>query len=220
MIDLVLENQDLLEITDFLSEEEALNEALFDSFKLPADLKRLRDKLKEDIQKYNKEETVKFKEKTLKQRMSYNLSSTSLKDAKKAYVNFLSKSKIEIYRYVIITTTTNTSTTYTHEVIGKYKDYVIKVTANSYSGSQLYAPNIRQLYSENICSIPKEVVFNTINIIQHINNVSCGKNSVKFTPKSSSYVETALPKLQSKYGDKYDVKKNIGGFSLTISEKK
>ena len=75
-------------------------------------------------------------------------------------------------------------------------------------------------YDANKCEIPKDVVLDIVSMINYdVDTVNSSKNAVKVSPTYMKYVKIILPKLEKKYGDKYNVKKNFGGFSFTLSTK-
>lgn len=206
------EEGDLLEQVELY---QVLNEGLFD--KLPPEINKLKKDIKEEIKKFNDEQ----KSKSFGDR--FKMTRTQIKDLGKANINkIITKMSIKIYGHIIITTTDsygNETSSYEHVLICLYKDYALRLSIKQ-SRMWLSGGSVKVLYDNDKCSIPNNVVFDVIGILQPIRNISTSKNSIKVEPYYSSSVDNGLPKIENKYGKEYEVKKNFGGFSITIGNKK
>lgn len=205
-----LEDGDLLEQIELY---QVLNEGLFD--KLPPEIDKLKKDIKEKIKKFNDEQ----KSKSFGDRLK--MSKDQCKELSKKNINkIITQMGLKIYGYTIITTTQNgVEVSNEHKLVCLYKDYVLKISITQ-SAMWLSAGSVKVLYDNDKCSIPKNVVFDVIGILQPIDNISVSKNSIKVAPYYSSSVDNGLPKIENKYGEEYNVKKNFGGFSITIGNKK
>ena len=214
------------DIEDYFEyEDEAINElALF----LPDDLKKLRNDLKASCKEFNKAESDKLKEKKKDKNLvgklaaNYNYNTKSNPKAYDEIKNIMKKHGVEMLGSTVYTTYyNNVPTTNEHVITGIYKDYVLSLKVlQAYGAPSISMGGISIKYDPKKCSIPKNVVLDVISSMGVIDAVSSGKNSIKVSPKNLYYIKTELPKLEKKYSDEYDVKKNFGGFSITLSKKK
>ena len=223
-----LENGDLLEEVEL---DLPIDEAFL--FNLPSELKKLKTELKEEFKAFSKEDSNKLKElnkdKKFVNKLGNNFSYA--RNADQRVADFIDKTikkfNITVYGHSVYKETTYVNgvpmyVTINHNITAMYKDYVIKMKlthtehATDVRVSQFYVA-----YDKDSCSIPKSVVADALKTFDgKIENVSSSSKSIKLTPKSKGYVKYVLPKLENKYGDTYEVKKNFGGFSITIKEKK
>lgn len=214
------------EINEYFEyEDEAVNElALF----LPDDLKKLKNDIKVSCKDFNKRESDKLKESKkdkklvgkLKANFNYNTSNDPKTYAEVEQI--MKKHKVELLGHRVFTTYyNNVPTTNEHVLMAIYKDYVLTLKVlQAYGAPSISMGSISIKYDPKKCSIPKNVVLDVISSMGVIDSVSSGKNSIKVSPKNLYYIKTELPKLEKKYSDEYDVKKNFGGFSITLSKKK
>lgn len=218
---LFLENGDLLESTEL---EISLNEGFLTP--LPKEIKDLKEKMdeyrKEFIKnnKYQKGDNVSGVVNSFKDRSKYTNASNRITE--KAIFDMLKKFDIKLLGYSKWETSTNgVPTNYEFKLTGLYKDYIIYLSINQPASSRTFYISILSVkYDKNACSIPKDVVLDVISILGgNVDSISSSKNSVKISPKYST-VKQQFHRIESKYSDKYNVKQNLGAFSVTISEKK
>lgn len=179
---------------------------------MPKDIQKLKDDIKTMIKKHDAENAVGIKD-------SIKRSLTTHSDHGLQLVFDICKNNnINIYKATTTTVTDSSGvSSYYHHIIGKFKDYVLKLdfAANKFNSVVLHG-NIDVLYDSDKCNIPKNVVFDIIAFAGKINSIKSKENSVKFSCPSAQF-DSMLKKTEAKYGDKYVVKKNFGGMSMTIS---
>ena len=105
-----------------------------------------------------------------------------------------------------------------HVVFGTYKDYILSIKFIGVKGNVKLIPlGISIKYDKKNSDIPKDVAFDFISMLSpNVDKVKSTKHSIKISALSNS-INSGYPIISHKYSKKYNVKKNIGGFSITLS---
>ena len=140
-------------------------------------------------------------------------------DEKKLIYDVCRRAGIKIYGY------TRTSTrikgvdiTNNYKIIGIFKEYILTIKFIGIKGDVKLAPlGISVNYNSRKSDIPKGVAFDAISILEPVDKVKATKNSIKISALSNS-IDSGYPRLNHKYSTNYKVKKNLGGFSITLTK--
>lgn len=108
-----------------------------------------------------------------------------------------------------------------HTVIGTFKDYILTLKFVGIKGDvKLPSLGIKVNYNSNASDIPKGVAFDFISILSpDVDKVKSTKQSIKISALSNA-IDSGFPRLVHKYITKYGIKKNPGGFSITLTSYK
>lgn len=202
-------DMDLLEMIQMeqLFSEEYIEEGLFFN-KLPKDLEELKNKLKQNTkEKYNeivKSTTIGHR---LKHGIKYLYPKVVDESLKKSGIN--PKSIIHT-----VTTDSNGASYDTYDAFFIYKNYI--VSARNVDGG---FNGLKLLYDPDKCQIPKNVAFDLFNSTRTNERFKSGKDSVTSAGLNDDG-KALLSKMENKYSDEYDVKRNPLTDSVTISIKK
>lgn len=194
-----------------------VSEALFEDT-TPGEIKRLKEKLKELIGDKSgikdDEDVVQTVRDTIRNR-DYSPHEKDL------IFKACNKLGIKIFGYA--NTSTNIKgieTNNNHQIIGGYRDYIITVKFLGIKGVlSIPVTGFRVNYNAKNSEVPKGVAFDMISMMApNVTKVKSTRRAIKVSAWSES-VDSAFPRLVHKYmsSNKYSVKKNPGGFSVTLS---
>ena len=199
--------------------EDAITEGVFND-ETPNDIKRLGENIKkildtkdEDIE--NAEDVVNIARDTFKGKDFSG-------EEKRVIYSTCNKLGIKIHGYTKKETSIKGITLSNHHtVIGTYKDYIITLKIAGIKGDVKLQPmGIKVNYDSKKSDIPKGVAFDFISMLSpDVDKVSSTKQSIKISALSNA-IDSGYPRLVHKYIMKYGVKKNPGGFSITLSSYK
>lgn len=193
------------------TEEVSIDEGLIWNDNTPEDIKKLKEKIKEVLDVTEaQDDVVDVIKDTLK-----NRDFTS--DEKSGIYKALKKLGMKVHGYSIKTSNTSSvELMNTHGIITTYKNYILSLSIIGVKG-KLSLISISINYDADKCDIPKNVAFDVLSMMSpDIDKVSSSKHVLKVSALSKA-IETGYPRVSHKYSNKYKVKKNIGGLSITIS---
>lgn len=191
--------------------EETIYEGLIWNDNTPNDIKQLKEDIKEEIKNdTDLDDIVDAIKDSLKNK---DFSS----EEKKNIYKILKKVHVNIDGYTIKTASYGSAElSNTHQIIGTYKNYIITIKFVGAKGN-LGLTSIVVNYSTDKCDIPKNVAFDFISMLSpHVDKVSSTKHSIKISALSNS-IDSGYPRIAHKYGNKYKVKKSVGGLYIKLS---
>lgn len=181
-----------------------IEEGLFD--KLPKEIQELEDKFREN----NKIIREEFK----KERKNSNfLGKVTMTMTKPLTVVERTNKKTNINPKSIIEISDSNGSLRYH-VFFIYKDYILIAM---YSRDTFVG--LRDLYNKDRCEIPKNIAFELFNSVSDVSDVKAKSKSITVS-NLYSIDKSKFTRLQNKYGDTYNIKRNIITNSITISIKK
>lgn len=201
---------DLLEMMEMNSifNEDYIEEGLLFN-KLPKELESLKIKLKEASKIIYKEERSKY---SIKDKLRINWVKNVTEDT---IIKSLKKYGITPQYMTVETFTAEGSTSYTYTAFFKYKNYIVSVSnTNGFFGW------LKVLYNEDECEIPKNIAFDLFDTMKSLSKYSFKKSSVSAGSLYSNISKDTCNKMQNKYSEEYNVKRNILTDTVTISIKK
>lgn len=195
-------------------EECSITEGLIWNDNTPEDIKKLKESIKEEI---NLSPDIKRIIDSIKDSLK-NRDFTS--DEKSAIIKVLKKVHFNIDGYTIKTANYGSvEISNTHQFIGTFKDYILTIKFIGSLGNVALS-DITINYSKEKCDIPKNVAFDFISMLSpHVDNVRTTKRSIKISALSNA-IDSGYPRVDHKYGNKYAVKKGVGGLYITLSTMK
>lgn len=187
----------------------------------PTELKKLKEKLRELIDIKSGIDDTRDVVQKVKDTIRNRDYSSSEKD-----LIFKSCNRLGIKIFGYANTSTNIKgieTNNNHKIIGGYKNYIITIRFIGAKGVlSIPIGGFKINYDANKSDIPKGVAFDMLNMLTpNVTKVKSTRRSIKVSGWSES-IDSAYPRLSHKYtySDKYSVKKNPGGFSITLSSLK
>lgn len=210
---------DLLDIVEsdneLLQEQfEILNEGLLFN-KLPKEVEYLKIDIKNTIRKLKADNKLGIKDsirRSLSSKTDYGLG---------MIYTIGKKHNLNIFSVTKVTTTDGYGAQYiSFNTLCTYKDYILTLNFNNSGFDMVSLASIYVNYNKDKCQIPKNVVFDIMDNFNssELNSIKCKNKYVKVSA-SSVAIDNVYTKLLNKYSDKYDVKKNFGGLSITVSVK-
>ena len=196
--------------------EDAITEGLLFNDNTPADIKKLGEIIKKITDKSDKIDDIKDLVNTARDTIKGKDFSG---EEKKSVYSTCKKAGIKIHGYVEKSSNIKSvEVSNTHTIIGVYKDYILTLKFIGVKGVISLAPlGITINYDKNKSEIPKNVAFDFISMLSpNVDKVKSTKRSLKISALSNS-IDSGYPRVAHKYSNKYNVKKNIGGFSITLS---
>lgn len=134
---------------------------------------------------------------------------------KKIFTDACKKARVKTYGYTVESSKVKGIEISTYHVLGSYKDYIITLIFVGTAG-QVKLTYININYSPDKCDIPKNVVFDIINMVHYVDKVKCTRRSIKISALTKE-IDSGYPRVSHKYSNKYNVKKSFAGTSITVS---
>ena len=105
-----------------------------------------------------------------------------------------------------------------YKIIGRYKDYILTLKFAGFKGDVKLLPlGIKVNYSTSMSDIPKSVAFDFVSTLSpSIDKVKCTRRSIRISALSKA-IDSGYPRMVHKYLTKYNIRKNVGGLSITLS---
>lgn len=138
-------------------------------------------------------------------------------DEKNLIYKTLNKLHVKIHGYTLKTAQkASFEITNTYNIVAEYKKYILLMQFIGSRGIVVLGP-ISIKYDEDKCDIPKNIVFDVISTLSpNVDKVKSTKRSIRISALSNS-IDSDYPRIYHKYSNKYNVKKNIGGMSISLS---
>ena len=198
------------------AQESAISEGVIDK-DMPREIKTLGENIKKLIDTRDEDiedllDVVKIAKDSLKGK-DYS------GNEKKIIYDICKKLSIDIFGYTKkVTNIKGVEITNRHTIIGTFKDYILTIKFIGIKGDVKLQPlGISINYNSKTSSIPKSIAFDSISILKPVDKVKATKNAIKISALSDA-IDSGYPRLNHKYSTSYKVKKNIGGFSVTLSK--
>ena len=191
--------------------EETIYEGLIWNDNTPNDIKQLKENIKEKLKEdTDLKDIIDVVKDSLKNK---DFSSEEKTDIYKA----LKKVNVSIDGYTIKTATYGSAElSNTHQVIGTYKNYILTIKFIGTKG-KVGLVSIAINYSTDKCDIPRNVAFDFLSMLSpNVDKVSSTKHSIKISALSNA-IDSGYPRVSHKYGNKYNVKKSLGGLNIKLS---
>lgn len=179
----------------------------------PNDIKRLKEDIKDLLDK--NVDDVDSIDDVIDNIQAVSKNADTRSAEKKIFIDVCKKSHINIYGYTVKSSNVKGIEISTYNVIGRFKDYILTIVFTGTAGNvRLNYININ--YTTDKCDIPKNIVFDLLNMVKYVDKVRCTKRSILISalPKEIDY---SYPNVSHKYSNKYKVRKNFAGTAIKIS---